>query len=852
VAHQCDPWYGLIRAIRSHLCHPWSENTILTQTFLIYYSKQKSRTNMSYNYSKNLQKIIESARTDAVSLGQNYINTEHLFLGILKNPECTAYEILLKLGLNVDRMQQLLENRLRMMHAVANYGHIPLTKRAERVLKMTYLESRKLNNTHLSSGHLLLAIMKEAEELSSDILLMNDISYEQIRAEMMNRQNFDGSYEVSDVKEHAAKSETPILDNFGQDFTKLAQENKLDPVIGRDDEIMRVAQILSRRKKNNPVLIGEPGVGKTAIVEGLAIKIIQNDVPHSLLNKRIVNIDLGNLISGTKFRGQFEERIKGLMEELIHSKDIIIFIDELHVLVGAGSAQGSLDAANLFKPSLARGEIHCIGATTYDEYKKHIEKDGALERRFQKVVVNPPSIEETRTILHSLKKRYEDHHRVRYTDPAVDACVHYSEKYITDKFLPDKAFDLLDEAGAHVSLMNFDIPKEVLDLHARKDDLTRQKNEAIRSQDYELAARIRDSETLVLEEITVAEKNVEERSDKQFPVVDENIVADIVTMMTGIPVQKVVESEAERYLKIHDELRKWIVGQDEAITTLGKSIRRTRAGLKNPNRPIGSFLFLGPTGVGKTELAKVLARYLFNDQSSLIKLDMSEYSEKFTVSRLIGAPPGYVGFEEGGMLTEKVRKRPYSVVLFDEIEKAHDEIYNILLQIMDEGVLTDSNGRRIDFKNTIIILTSNIGTRAESAKGIGFSNASDESRNDDQKNLVNKIVRRAFNPEFLNRLDSIIVFNSLKQENIRKIVTLQVAELSRRLFDKPDMINISTKAVNHIVSLCNVENTGAREVRRVIQNLLEDNIAEQLLRNTLLLSKPLSVDYVRKEMMIKN
>ncbi len=807
---------------------------------------------MSYNYSKNLQKIIENARNDAIALGQNYINTEHLFLGILKNPECTAYDILLKLGMNPERMQQLLENRLRLMHAVANYGTIPLTKRAERVLKMTYLESRKLNYTHLNSGHLLLAIMKEAEELSSDILLMSDISYEQVRAEMLNRQNYESSFEVSEVKETQSKSATPVLDNFGQDFTKLAQENRLDPVIGRDEEIMRVAQILSRRKKNNPVLIGEPGVGKTAIVEGLANKIIQNDVPHSLLNKRIVNIDLGNLISGTKFRGQFEERIKSLMDELLQNKDIIIFIDELHVLVGAGSAQGSLDAANLFKPALARGEIHCIGATTFDEYKKYIEKDGALERRFQKVTVNPPSMEQTRTILHSLKNRYEEHHNVRYTEEAIEACIRYSEKYITDKFLPDKAFDLLDEAGAHVSLKNFDIPRELLELYARKDEMTREKNEAIRLQDFEKAAEIRDMEKQVSLELQETEKTLTENKEKNYPLVDEEVVADIVKMMTGIPVKKVMRNEGDKYLNMEDELLRHIVGQEEAIRELSKSIRRTRAGLKNPHRPIGSFLFLGPTGVGKTELAKVLARVIFDDINALIKLDMSEFSEKFTVSRLIGAPPGYVGYEEGGMLTEKVRKRPYSVVLFDEIEKAHADIYNILLQIMDEGVLTDSNGRRVDFRNTIVILTSNLGAGSEKSQGIGFSANGHQENNLAQKQAVNKIVNRTFNPEFINRLDSIIVFNSLSEKNIHDIVQLQIRDLSQRLFDDPGHIDISAGAVQHIARESHSDNKGAREVRRCIQNLVEDTIAEQLLKNSLSLDEGLKIDFRGKKLNIVN
>ena len=807
---------------------------------------------MAYHYSKNLRKIIENARSDALSLGQNSITTEHFLLGILKIPECTAYDILISLGINPDSMQKLLENRLRVMNVIPSYGNVPLTKNAERVLQLTYLESRKMNSLKLNSAHLLLAIMKEAEEVSSDFLLMSNINYGSVKGEILKNRVYNNSFETEEVKRPEKKSDTPVLDNFGQDFTKMASENKLDPVIGREDEILRVAQILSRRKKNNPVLIGEPGVGKTAIVEGLALKIIQNDVPHSLLKKRIVNIDLGNIISGTKFRGQFEERIKGLMDELTRCQDVILFIDELHVLVGAGSAQGSLDAANLFKPALARGDLQCIGATTYDEYKKYIEKDGALERRFQKITVSPPGIEQTRIILQSLKSRYEEHHKVKYTDEALEACIQLSEKYITDKFLPDKAFDLLDEAGAHIALMNFNAPKELINLYNKKDKQTQLKNEAIKNQNFEEAARLRDIEKRLSEEVEAAELLIDEKRENNYPIVEERTVADIVEMITGIPVQKVIFSEADKYLKMEDMLEQSIVGQEEAISGLAKSIRRTRTGIKNPRKPIGSFLFLGPTGVGKTELAKVLASYLFGEQRSLIKLDMSEYSEKFTISRLIGAPPGYVGYEEGGMLTEKVRKQPYSVVLFDEIEKAHADIYNILLQIMDEGVLTDSNGRRVDFKNTIIILTSNIGSRVGINSEIGFGVLDHESNEKARKNAVNKIVYKTFNPEFINRLDSIIVFNSLGRENISKIVKLHIEELSKRLFDHSEKIQIAPAAIKRIVEESNVENSGAREVGRSIQALLEDNIAEQLLKNTLTLETPLKIDYKNRKLRVMN
>ena len=807
---------------------------------------------MAYHYSKNLRKIIENARSDALSLGQNSITTEHFLLGILKIPECTAYDILISLGINPDSMQKLLENRLRVMNVIPSYGNVPLTKNAERVLQLTYLESRKMNSLKLNSAHLLLAIMKEAEEVSSDFLLMSNINYGSVKGEILKNRVYNNSFETEEVKRPEKKSDTPVLDNFGQDFTKMASENKLDPVIGREDEILRVAQILSRRKKNNPVLIGEPGVGKTAIVEGLALKIIQNDVPHSLLKKRIVNIDLGNIISGTKFRGQFEERIKGLMDELTRCQDVILFIDELHVLVGAGSAQGSLDAANLFKPALARGDLQCIGATTYDEYKKYIEKDGALERRFQKITVSPPGIEQTRIILQSLKSRYEEHHKVKYTDEALEACIQLSEKYITDKFLPDKAFDLLDEAGAHIALMNFNAPKELINLYNKKDKQTQLKNEAIKNQNFEEAARLRDIEKRLSEEVEAAELLIDEKRENNYPIVEERTVADIVEMITGIPVQKVIFSEADKYLKMEDILEQSIVGQEEAISGLAKSIRRTRTGIKNPRKPIGSFLFLGPTGVGKTELAKVLASYLFGEQRSLIKLDMSEYSEKFTISRLIGAPPGYVGYEEGGMLTEKVRKQPYSVVLFDEIEKAHADIYNILLQIMDEGVLTDSNGRRVDFKNTIIILTSNIGSRVGINSEIGFGVLDHESNEKARKNAVNKIVYKTFNPEFINRLDSIIVFNSLGRENISKIVKLHIEELSKRLFDHSEKIQIAPAAIKRIVEESNVENSGAREVGRSIQALLEDNIAEQLLKNTLTLETPLKIDYKNRKLRVMN
>jgi ATP-dependent Clp protease ATP-binding subunit ClpC len=798
---------------------------------------------MAYHYTKNLQKIIETSRQEAIHLGQNYIGADHFLLGILKNRQCTAFYLLESLGINTEKLTAILTAQLQRISGMVTIGNLPFTKRAERILKNTYIESRSFQSSYLGSAHLLLAISREEDGSTSEILKAYDVQYEDIRQEILHLQLSNSinpgsgrEGEINDKSDSKNEKQT-ALDLFGQDFTKMAAENKLDPVIGREDEIMRVAQILCRRKKNNPVLLGEPGVGKTAIVEGLAIKIINKNIPQTLLNKKLINIDLGNIVAGTKYRGQFEERIKSLMDELRQRIDVIIFIDELHTLVGAGSAQGSLDAANLLKPALARGEIQCIGATTYSEYRKFIEKDGALERRFQKIAVNPPSTLMTVEILTALKDRYEKHHHVEYTDSAIMACVNLSERYITDKFLPDKAFDLMDEAGARVHLESISTPPTPNEQESALLEIGKQKELAILQQNYELAANYRDKELEL--QLKIKNQKKSEQAEKR-PKVEESHIAELIAQITGIQVQKLAESEKERYLNTEKELQKKIFGQDEALRTLSQTIRRARAGLKDPRRPVGSFLFLGPSGVGKTETAKQLAAYLFDNSNALIKIDMSEYMERFSVSRLIGAPPGYVGHEEGGMLTEAVRKYPYAVILFDEIEKAHDDIYNILLQILDDGILTDTLGRKIDFKNTIIIITSNTGHEAK-YNTPGFTPADREDEIKTGKLL--EYAKAHFRPEFINRLDDIIVFKTLKKDNIVAILKLQLSELSLRISKSKDGIQLTDRALTQLTDLCYHLENGAREVRRIIQTNIEDAIAEKLLSNKLIRESPILIDF---------
>ena len=781
---------------------------------------------MKNNFSKRVQMVIQFSREEALRLGHNYIGAEHLLLGIIRQGDGLAVEILNNLGIELNELKRSIEDAVRTSGGTMTLGNLPLTKRAEKILKSTYTEAKNFKSDIIDTEHLLLSITEEVDSVAAEVLGTLGVDYDLIYTEL--ERILDG---VDDETTPRSKkgAKTPALDHFGRDITKMAADGELDPVIGREMEIERVAQILSRRKKNNPVLIGEPGVGKTAIAEGLAIKIIEKTVPRVLFDKKIVTLDLSSMVAGTKYRGQFEERMKAIMTELEKNQEIIIFIDELHTIVGAGAASGSLDASNMFKPALARGEIQCIGATTLDEYRKYIEKDGALERRFQKIMVNPPSVEESIKILEGLQSRYEDHHRVKYTEEAIEAAVKLSERYITDKFLPDKAIDVMDETGSRVHLSNIVVPDEVGRLEGEIDDLRKNKDEVVKSQNFEKAAEIRDKERKLTNERETHRNTWNKEQEEKMVVVKVEDIADVVAIMTGIPVNRVAESETHKFNKIDEELKKKIVGQDEVIAHLSKSIRRARAGLKDPKRPIGSFIFLGPTGVGKTELAKVLANYLFEDKESFIRIDMSEYMEKFSVSRLVGAPPGYVGYEEGGDLTEKVRRRPYSVVLFDEIEKAHYDIFNILLQILDDGSLTDSFGRRVDFRNTILILTSNIGARMLRAKNLGFGSKDKKSRNEEIKKKVEEEAKKIFNPEFLNRIDEIVSFKELDKKSVLQIVDIMMEQVRNRLKERHIELKMSSAAKNLLLEKGYNREMGARPMRRTIEKEIEDAIAERLL-----------------------
>ncbi len=793
---------------------------------------------MEGNFSQRMQEVIRLSREEALRLGHDYIGTEHLLLAILREGGGMAIRILRNLGVDLIRLQRAIEDNVRTYGGTLTIGNIPLTKQAERVLKLSYLEARSLKSDLIGTEHLLLALLREGDTIAAQILAHFNVTYEAARQELQNilsgRPSTPRGTERSGRARTVERVKTPVLDNFGRDLTKLAMEGKLDPVIGREKEIERVAQVLSRRKKNNPVLIGEPGVGKTAIVEGLALRIVERKVPRVLLDKRIVTLDLAALVAGTKYRGQFEERVKAILNELEKARDVILFIDELHTLVGAGGASGSLDASNMFKPALARGEIQCIGATTLDEYRQYIEKDGALERRFQKILIDPPSPEETFHILMSIKDRYEAHHGVVYTEEAIRACVRLAERYITDRYLPDKAIDVMDEAGARVHLAHLTVPKEITDLEERIEQIRREKNQVVRMQNFEEAARLRDLEKKLQAELEALKEEWELRSaEAVYPVTEED-VAEVVAMMTGIPVNKVAESEQQKLLNLEEELKKHVVGQDEAIEHLVRAIRRARAGLKDPNRPIGSFMFLGPTGVGKTELAKALARCLFDTEDALIRIDMSEYMEKHSVSRLIGAPPGYVGYEEGGQLTEKVRRKPYSIILLDEIEKAHPDVFNVLLQVLDDGILTDGLGRRVDFKNTIIIMTSNVGTRDIKAGGrIGFTANPEADDYETLRSTIEEAVRRLFNPEFLNRVDEFIIFRPLKREHISRIIDIQLQRLLKRLEVQHMTLELTKSAREFLVDKGYDEKFGARPLRRALQRYLEDPLAEEILKGTI-------------------
>ncbi len=792
---------------------------------------------MDGNFSDRLQDVIRLSREEALRLGHDYIGTEHLLLGIIREGQGVGIRLLRNLDCDLMKLKKAVEDTVKTSGGTLTIGNIPLTKQAEKVLKITQIESKIYKADVIGTEHLLLSLLRDEDNIATQILHQFNITYDTARSELnamlSSRTSKDPSARLVAADKKIEKTKTPVLDNFGRDLTKLAMEDKLDPVVGREKEIERVAQILSRRKKNNPVLIGEPGVGKTAIAEGLALRIIQKKVPRTLHDKRMVTLDLAGLVAGTKYRGQFEERMKALMNELEKAKDIVLFIDELHTIVGAGGASGSLDASNMFKPALARGDIQCIGATTLDEYRKFVETDGALDRRFQKVMVDPPTYDETIQILENIKFKYEEHHHVKYSKNAVETAVKLSNRYITDRHLPDKAIDVVDEAGSRVHMGNFEVPQDVLELEDEIDQVRREKAAVVKRQDYEEAARLRDKERNLQSDLEIAKREWDARTKDIIHDVTVDDIATVVAMMTGIPVNRIAQTESDKLLKMEDSLREYIVGQDDAITKLTKAIRRTRAGLKNPNRPIGSFIFLGPTGVGKTELCKALARYLFDAVDSLVRIDMSEYMEKFSLSRLVGAPPGYVGYEEGGQLTEKVRRKPYSVVLFDEIEKAHPDIYSILLQVLDDGVLTDSLGRKVDFRNTIIIMTSNVGTKDIKEIGsFGFSDASGKDKYDSLKDTVEDAMKKLFNPEFLNRIDDTIVFRNLDRDDIMKIIEIESKDLYKNLEENKMDLLIDQSAREFLVSKGFDEKFGARPLRRAIQKYIEDPLAEEILRGS--------------------
>jgi ATP-dependent Clp protease ATP-binding subunit ClpC len=837
---------------------------------------------MESKFSPRVKEVISFSREEALRLGQDYIGIEHLILGLIREGDGLALKVLKSLDVDLASLRKVIEANIKdkVSKAVFNSNNsLPLTKQAEKILKITVLEAKVTKSDQIGTEHLILSILKNKDNVATQILKQFDVDYDIFKAEldylknditneMSSDQGDDDPYEEDDrarggqggagassqKKQGNVKSKTPVLDNFGRDVTRQAEEGSLDPIIGRESEIERVSQILSRRKKNNPILIGEPGVGKTAIVEGLALRIIKRQVSRVLFDKRIVMLDLAALVAGTKYRGQFEERMKAIMTELEKNRDVILFIDEIHTIVGAGGATGSLDASNIFKPALARGELQCIGASTLDEYRHYIEKDGALDRRFQKVNVHPPSPEETIMILNNIRPKYEEFHNVAYSEEAISACVTLSNRYITDRFLPDKAIDILDEVGARVHLKNITVPKEVIELEKKIEDIKVEKNQVVKSQKYEEAARLRDTEKRLLEELERAKNQWEEEAKtKRYPVGEEDI-AEIVAMMTGIPVKRVAQGESNKLLTMGDDLRGGVIGQDDAIAKVVKAIQRNRVGLKDPKKPIGSFIFLGPTGVGKTELARTLSRYLFDSEDSLIRIDMSEYMEKFSVSRLIGAPPGYVGYEEGGQLTEKVRRKPYSVILLDEIEKAHPDIYNILLQVLDDGMLTDGLGRKVDFKNTIIIMTSNIGVRQlkDFGKGVGFmTSAKEDNMEDYEKGVIEKALKRTFSPEFLNRIDDVIIFNSLTKENILLIIDIVLKGVYKRLEHLGYTINISQPAKDFISEKGYDPQFGARPLHRAIQKYLEDPLAEEILNAKIKEGDVLNVDYDEKEAKLK-
>ncbi|MEE9553363.1 MAG: ATP-dependent Clp protease ATP-binding subunit [candidate division Zixibacteria bacterium] len=782
---------------------------------------------MNEMFTESARKAIEYARDEAARLKHDYIGTEHLLLGLIRLGEGLATEILNNIGIDLNELKASVEEMVQPSGGTMQMGQLPLTARAKKTLEVSGNEARALKSKDIDTQHILLALLKDEEGVASQVMAMYDVDYKEVYEELRNIQ----TGKPSSFGRKRKKSKTPALDHFGRDLTELARRSQLDPIIGRDDEIERVTQILSRRKKNNPVLIGEPGVGKTAIAEGLAQRIVLGKVPQILEDKRIVTLDMASLVAGTKYRGQFEERLKAVMNEILSSRDVIIFIDELHTIVGAGGAEGSLDASNIFKPALSRGELQCIGATTLNEYRKYIEKDGALDRRFQTVMIDPPSVEDTIEILRGLRPKYEEHHKVIITDEAIVAAVKLSERYVSGKFQPDKSIDIIDEAGSRAHLMAYTKPETFGELEDEIAEFAKQKEQAVKGQEFEQAAQLRDKIKFKKEELENLKKDWEEKRSIEKIELKEEEISIVISKMTGIPLFKLEEKESRKLLRMEDELTKRVVGQEEALHAIAKAIRRTRAGLKDPRRPIGSFIFLGPTGVGKTELAKTLANFLFEDEDSLVRIDMSEYMEKFAVSRLIGAPPGYVGYEEGGQLTEKVRRKPYSVVLLDEIEKAHPEVFNILLQLLDEGQLTDSFGRKVDFRNTVIIMTSNMGTRqAAAGKTLGFQKADAKTDYEKMKERILDEMKRTFNPELINRIDETIIFHPLGKDHILLIIDILTKDLVVRLKDKNIDIKITPDAREFIADKGWDPNFGARPLKRSLQKFLEDPMAEEILR----------------------
>ncbi len=843
---------------------------------------------METKLSEHSRQALANSRDEAIRLKTGAIGVEQLYLGIVRESDCSAVKMLSDLGADLPAIKSKIENTVGQINSNLRFSQdseIPMLKQTEKVLRLSFLESTRLKSKEIHTVHIILAILKESESYVSELLKQYGITSEKCVKYLQNRgmlppttsandlsspipdfrsqtseDNNDDPYADPDEdtiksfsnqsKDAPQNNSTPALENFGRDLTKIAREGKLDPVVGREKELERIAQILSRRKKNNPILIGEPGVGKSAIAEGLALRIIEGRVPRTLYDKRVISLDLASLVAGTKYRGQFEERMKVILNELERNPDIIVFIDEIHTIVGAGSASGSLDASNMFKPALARGEIQCIGTTTLDEYRQYIEKDGALERRFQKVLVEATSPEETLTILKNIKTKYEDHHAVNYTDAALKACITLTERYVSDRVLPDKAIDALDEAGARVRIAHIEVPEEILKLENEIARVEQLKKEVLKDKQYNVAAEYRDRVRLLRDKLDECKKHWEEETRNNHIQVTDQDVAEVVAMMTGVPVQRIAENEGNRLLKMEQELQGAVVGQDEAVRQISKAIRRNRAGLKDPNRPIGSFIFVGPTGVGKTYLTKVLAKYLFESEANMIRIDMSEYMEKFAVSRLIGAPPGYVGYEEGGQLTEKVRRKPYSIVLLDEIEKAHPDVFNVLLQVLDDGQLTDGLGRKVDFKNTIIIMTSNIGTRQlkEYGTGIGFSTSALESgRSDLEHSIINKEMKKKFAPEFLNRIDDIVFFNSLKRADIHKIIDIELKGLFNRVRTMGYGIDIDDKAKDFILKKGWDEQYGARPLRRAIQHYIEDDLADEIIKADLLPGDTIHITAIDKE-----